>query len=361
MSGKKVVILSIDGGGIRGIIPGVIMEYIESELRKKEGDDVRIADYFDLVAGTSTGGILTGLYLMPDDQNPSRPKYNASDAVNLYFLNGPKIFDLNLWRRINTVAGLTDEKYDADYFEKALLRYFGDSLLSDLLKPSLITAYDIEKRKAIFFTSKQAGVTPLKNFKMRDVVRATASAPTYFEPPLIYSQSGTAYALIDGGLYANNPALCAYAEARKMSFSAQGKASHPCGEDMLIISLGSGSKSMAEKKPYPYKEFKDAGKIKWIPPVIDIMMSGNSETVDYQLMQIYDTLSDSNKNDYHRLDPGIGLASPDMDNAKPENMEALRQAGKAFVAANQEEIDLIISKLIAHKADKGDMKQEEIV
>jgi len=360
MSKKKVVILSIDGGGIRGIIPGVIMEYIESELRRKEGDRVRIADYFDLLAGTSTGGILSALYLTPDDKNPSRPKYDATEAVNLYFLNGPKIFDINLWRRINTVAGLTDEKYDADNFEKALLRYFGETLLSDLVKPSLITAYDIEKRKAVFFTSKQAQETPLKNFKMRDVVRATASAPTYFEPPLIYSQNGTAYALIDGGLYANNPALCAYAEARKMSFSAEGKANQPCGEDMLIISLGSGSKSMAEKKRYPYKEYKDAGKIKWIPAVIDIMMSGNSETVDYQLMQIYDTLSDSNQKDYHRLDPELGLASPDMDNAKPENMEALRQAGKAFVAENQGELDVIVGKLIAHKANKGDKKREEL-
>lgn len=350
MSRKKVTILSIDGGGIRGIIPGVVLAYIESELRRIEGDEVRIADYFDLVAGTSTGGILTGLYLLPDENNPTRPKYDASEAVNLYFLNGPKIFNLNVWQRINTLGGLSDEKYDAGYFEKALQQYFGNSLLSDLLKPSLITAYDIEKRKAVFFTSKEAKETPIKNFKMRDVVRATAAAPTYFEPPLIYSEQGTAYALIDGGLFANNPALCAYAEARKINFAEIGKPSQPCGEDMLIISLGSGARSMARKRPYPYKKFKDAGKLKWIPAVIDIMMSGNSETVDYQLMQIFDTLAPEDKNDYHRLDPDIGLASPKMDDAKPTNMEALRQAGKAFISENRDELELIVSKLIAHKA-----------
>ena len=350
MSQKKVAILAIDGGGIRGIIPGVVMEYIESELRRVEGDEVRIADYFDLVAGTSTGGILTGLYLLPDEQNPTRPKYNATEAVNLYFLNGPKIFNLNIWQRINTMGGLSDEKYEAKSFEKALSQYFGSSLLSDLLKPSLITAYDIEKRKAIFFTSKQAKETPTKDFKMRDVVRATSSAPTYFEPPLIYSEEGTSYALIDGGVFANNPALCAYAEARKIDFKDIGKAINPCGQDMLIISLGSGARSMARKRPYPYKKFKDAGKLKWIPAVIDIMMSGNSETVDYQLVQIFDTLAAEDKTDYHRLDPDIGLASPKMDDAKPSNMEALRQAGKAFITENKYELDVIVSKLIAHKS-----------
>lgn len=355
MSDKKVTILSIDGGGIRGIIPGVVMEYIEGELRRIEGDDKRISDYFDLIAGTSTGGILTGLYLVPDEKNPTRPKYNATEAVNLYFLNGPKIFDLNLWKRLRTIGGMADEKYNAAYFEKALRNYFGDSLLSDLLKPSLISAYDIEKRRAVFFTSLEAKETAVRNFRMRDVVRATSSAPTYFEPPLIYAEDGTAYALIDGGVFANNPALCAYAEARKINFSNIGKAFEPCGEEMLIISLGSGARSMAKKRPYAHKKYKDAGKLKWIPAVIDIMTSGNSETVDYQLMQIFDTLKPGDKNDYHRIDPDIGLANPEMDDASPENMEALRQAAKAYIAVNHDQLDVIVSKLIAHKAEKKEM------
>lgn len=348
---KKVAILSIDGGGIRGIIPGVILEYVESELRKFEGDDVRLADYFDLIAGTSTGGILTGLYLLPDVAKNSRPKYTAQEAVDLYFLNGPKIFDLSIWQRIDTLGGFSDEKYDAAAFEKALKNYFGDSLLSDLLKPCLITAYDIEKRAAVFFNSEDARQTDVKNFKMRDVVRATSSAPTYFEPARIFSQDGAASALIDGGVFANNPALCAYAEARKLSFAPAGKTEQPCGQDMLLISVGTGSKSMARKQPYKYEKFKNAGKLKWIHPVIEIMMSGNSETVNYQLLQMFDTFAQQDKHDYHRLDPDIGLADAKMDNAKPENMEALRQAGKAFISEHQSELDLIVQKLIAHRSD----------
>ncbi len=348
---KKVAILSIDGGGIRGIIPGVILEYIESELRRIQGDNVRIADYFDLIAGTSTGGILTGLYLLPDPKNGIRPKYTAEEAVDLYFLNGPRIFNLKIWQKIESFGGLSDEKYDAVEFETALRAYFGESLLSGLLKPCLITAYDIEKRKAIFFTSKDARESNIKDFKMRDVVRATASAPTYFEPPLIYSQDDTAYALIDGGMFANNPALCAYAEARKLNFEDAGKVNQPCVEDMLFISLGTGAGSMAKKQPYKYDKFKNAGKFRWIQPIIDIMMSGNSETVNYQLKQIYNTQLAADKEDYHRLDPEIGLADPEMDNADPKNMEALRQAAKAFIVENKDEIDTIIKKLIDHQSD----------
>ncbi len=347
---KKVVILSIDGGGIRGIIPGIILNYLEDELRRKAGDDKRLCDYFDLMAGTSTGAILTGLFAIPSPEHPERPKYTTAEAVDLYFKNGPKIFNLNIWQRLESLGGLSDEKYDAREFEKALLRYFGESQLSQLLKPCLITAYDIEKRKTVFFTSIAAAATPVKNFKMRDVVRATASAPTYFEPPRIYAMDGAAYALIDGGVFANNPTLCAYAEARKMNFKNIGKADEPAVEDMLILSIGTGGKSMAKKKPYAYDTFRNAGKLKWIAPIIDIMMSGNAETVDYQTRQIFNTMGGDGADDYHRLEPGIGLATADMDDARPKNMEALKQAAKTYISEHQPELDRIVDKLIAHRA-----------
>jgi patatin-like phospholipase/acyl hydrolase len=186
---------------------------------------------------------------------------------------------------------------------------------------------------------------------LKDVIRATSSAPTYFEPPLITSKAGVSYALIDGGVFANNPAMCAYAEARSMDFSTNQKAVFPSAVDMLIVSLGTGARSMANKSPYPYNEFRDAGKVKWIAPVIDIMMSGNSETVHYQLNQLFDTLAAGNKNDYYRLDPDIGEASPDMDDASTKNMNALRRAGEDFVKANREQLDAIVDKLILHKSD----------
>src|SRR3954462_11448006 len=127
-------ILSIDGGGIRGIIPGQVLVAVEEAIQAATGDSTkRIADVFDMVAGTSTGGILACLYLCPGDGN--RPKFSAKDAVNLYLQNGDDIFDVSIFKKIASLGGVADEKYDADVLEKTLTRYLGDVRLSQLLRP----------------------------------------------------------------------------------------------------------------------------------------------------------------------------------------------------------------------------------
>ena len=82
---KLTRILSIDGGGIRGILPGQVLVSLEEKLKKLDKNkDAKIADYFDLIAGTSTGGILSCMYLTPTDEKNKRPKFSAKKAVELY-------------------------------------------------------------------------------------------------------------------------------------------------------------------------------------------------------------------------------------------------------------------------------------
>ena len=120
-------ILSIDGGGIRGIIPGRVLVALEQKLQSASNDNnARIADYFDLIAGTSTGGILACLYLCPQSDQRKRPKYTAQDAVDLYLEKGDEIFDIPIWHRLRSADGLRDEKYPADGLEEALDDYLGD-------------------------------------------------------------------------------------------------------------------------------------------------------------------------------------------------------------------------------------------
>ncbi|CAK9185856.1 unnamed protein product [Ilex paraguariensis] len=88
--GKLITILSIDGGGIRGIIPGTVLAYLESQLQELNGKDARLADYFDVIAGTSTGGLVNAMLTAPNENN--RPLFAAKDIKPFYLEHSPKIF-----------------------------------------------------------------------------------------------------------------------------------------------------------------------------------------------------------------------------------------------------------------------------
>ena len=330
-------ILSIDGGGIRGIIPGQVLVSLEQKLQEISGNpDFRIADAFDLIAGTSTGGILTCLYLCPD-KNTGKPKFSAPEAVDLYLQHGDNIFDVSIFRRIESLDGVAEAKYSADALEKALKDYLGDIKLGDLLKPCLITSYDITRRQAQFFNSADVKTQGSGwDFYLRDVARATSAAPTYFEPANISSLDRQVYPLVDGGVFANNPTMCAWVEAYN---------AHPelKVSDLHILSIGTGEVD----KSYHYSEAKNWGKIGWIGPVLDIMMSGVSETVDYQMRKLFK--SAGYPDHYLRLQIDLQNFSDvdsSMDNASEKNMRALEKAGQKFAHDSDAALTAFAQKLL---------------
>ncbi len=343
---KKVTILSLDGGGIRGIISCIILRYLEELLQQKDHPNAKLGDYFDMIAGSSTGGILTSVLLYPDEHK--KAKYSIKKAFELYTEKGEDIFTVSLWENLFNPFGLFSEKISQDNLERQLGDFFGDLELKDFIKPSLITSYDIENRKAKLFNTLNAKQSQ-QNFLVKDICRATSAAPTYFSPAQIKSSYGQNFSLIDGGMFANNPALCAYAEARKIPFADlfenTERPNYPTVNDMMIVSLGTGT----EMKSYPIKKYKNAGKLAWIGPIIDILLSANAETVDYQLNQMFMTLGKRNRQNYYRINPSLKTASPEMDNVKKKNIEALIQAGLCYVEENQELLNQIAEKLIKNK------------
>jgi len=340
---KKIRILSLDGGGIRGIITCVILKYIEEQLQKLDNPTAKIGDYFDLIAGTSTGGILASILLFPDNDN--KAKYSVETALDLYAKRGETIFNVSFWQHIINPFGLFSEKISQRALEKQLEEVFGNLEIKKFIKPSLITSYDIFHRRAKFFTSHEAD-SDLENFLVKDVCRATSAAPTYFEPAKIKSLYGQEFTLIDGGVYANNPALCAYAEARKIEFSKilnnPLKPDFPSISDMIIVSVGTGE----VLKPYTFRQFENAGKVKWIQPLIDILLSANVETTDYHVRKMYETLGARNAKNYYRLMPSLKNASSEMDDVSEKNIYELIQAGLAYIDQNRKELNEIAKKLI---------------
>jgi patatin-like phospholipase/acyl hydrolase len=327
-------ILSIDGGGIRGIIPGQILVTLEEKLKKATANEnSRIADHFDLFAGTSTGGILSCAHLCPDPNNPKRPKFNAQEVVALYLGRGDEIFNIPLKHRIRTAGGTLDEKYPVEELEKALNDYFGNTKLSQLLKPCLISSYDIKRRQAHFFTQHDAVNNEGWDYYVKDLARATSSAPTYFECSKIKSVTNISYPLIDGGVFVNNPALCAYAEVyNKYKVTAK---------DMVILSLGTGF----EKKAYNYSQAKDWGLIGWVKPLINIMMSGASEVTDYQLRQIFSAVGAPQQYLRINMEFPIGVSS-DMDDASQENLDALKELGTETAQKFDKLLDEFVNLLV---------------
>lgn len=340
---KKIRILSLDGGGIRGILPGIILTQVEKKLQQRlEDPDIRLADMFDFMAGTSTGGILTLAYLTPGKN--TRTKLTAEEAVNIYLDRGDEIFDVSFLQKIKSGAGITDEKYDAAELEEALEDTFGDLKLSELLKPCIISSYDIRNGKPHFFKQSKAK-NKIHNFNVKDVARATSAAPTYFETARIKNDIDTPYPLIDGGVFVNNPTLVAYSEVRSMQF--EGFEELPTAKDMMIVSIGTGSTS----KKYEYKKAKDWGAVGWIKPIIEIMMSGNAKTVDYHVGKIFDTLNDNDKQNYYRLEPEIITADTEMDNASLDNLRRLKEDALTYVSKEEvnSKLDEIVEKLIEFK------------
>jgi uncharacterized protein len=319
-------VLSIDGGGIRGIIPAMILAEIERRTGK------RTAEVFDLVAGTSTGGILA-LGLTKPGQDGG-PEYSAKKLIDLYETEGGKIFDRPVWHRIHSAGGLAEEKYPAKGIEEVALEYFGDVHLAQALTEVLVTAYEIEKRGPWFFKRRHARDqnTEGDNFLMREVARATSAAPTYFEPlPLEWGTHGKR-AFIDGGVHSNNPAMCAYVEAMKI---------HPEEKDFLVVSLGTGEPT----REMPYEEVKGWGLALWAQPILNVVFDGVSDTVDYQLRELLRSEGDDKR--YYRFQTKLDPGMHDMDDASAPNIQSLKTKAKEIISKDDADLGALCSQLVA--------------
>ncbi|MCC6723592.1 MAG: patatin-like phospholipase family protein [Saprospiraceae bacterium] len=333
-------ILSIDGGGIRGIIPAMLVAEFERRLEKPA------YKIFDLMAGTSTGGIIACGLNIPNEKN--KAKYSAAQLVELYQKEGHRIFEGGSIKFLNSITSLFDSSYAHSGIEQVLEEYFGETELKQALKNVFITSYDLELRKPMYFASrlaKEAALEADENFKMKHVARATSAAPTFFEPTRILSGKNIPYSLVDGGVFANNPAVLAYTEAKEIYKELTGRAINamPLPEEGIpyfMLSLGTGRAT----KPYLYEEAKGWGAPKWIRPLLDILMQGVSESVDYQMRYILPDAPDGTPH-YRRINPIIPEELSEMDNADAENIKGLMAKAQEAIDDNTEEIDRICELL----------------
>ena len=386
LSGEKrkfFTVLSIDGGGIRGIIPALILEYIEEEMRQQLSKcnkpcQLRIANFFDLIAGTSTGGLIALALTKPDSSR--KPAYAAKDLVTFYKTEGENIFNASTAHYILSGNGWINKKYPADGIEKVLKRYFGCIKLCQATTNVLIPSYDMRGARVHwrnqfdcrrgghprFFknyntsnSEQRAGdcqqqskecnpndSSPARrhedNYLMRDVARATSAAPTFFPPVDLYfnpePELKLVETLVDGGIFANNPAMCAYADAQKIMRRDKRR-----NDDILFVSLGTGNLT----ETLPASDAKNWGKLRWADTLIKMIFDGASDTVNYQLRQLINTeITRVGGAGYSRFQPQLTYGSNEMDDVSEVNLLELEAVAKKFIKKNRCSLNAISQRLL---------------
>lgn len=293
-------VLSLSGGGIRGIIQAVILAEIESITGK------RVSDLFDLVVGTSTGGILAAALTSPKG-------YSAKDLIDMYRNDGKTIFSRSPWKALTSVGGLADEKYNYRGLIQVLRKYHANNNLHQSTIPTMLTAYNITKQDGMFLKSWE---TP--GVDVEKACRCTSAAPTYFEPTEYRGD-----AVIDGGIGVNNPSVSAYVEAKRL---------FP-GEELSVLSIGTGSIT----RPVSHKEAAEWGAIEWVVPLISAMFNAQEKAADYQMRQLSDN--------YLYLQTPLTDASDDIDDASAGNLNNLVITAKRILHDNSFAIEQHLERM----------------
>ncbi|MGA8994727.1 MAG: patatin-like phospholipase family protein [Nocardioidaceae bacterium] len=314
-------VLAVDGGGVRGVVPAVVL----AELEARSGRPV--ADLFDLVAATSTGAIL-GLGLTcpgPD----GRPAVTAQQLVDRYRDDSRTIFSRSPWWRLRTANGFLGPKYDVSRLESRLQQALGTVPLSQALCEVLVTAYDLHARSPYFFTRSSVRDGTAPDVPMWLVARCSSAAPTYFAAGRAPSRDGTRF-LVDGGVMANNPALCAYAEvigamdARVM-----------VRDDLVLVSLGTGSATAS----LAAARIRAGGTAVWARPLFEVVLDGQEDVVDHQLRDLMPPRR------YYRFQADLPDPSEAIDVATPEVLHALSDTARRLVEARSGELSQLATLL----------------
>jgi hypothetical protein len=345
-------ILSIDGGGIRGIIPARVLV----ELERVTGRPV--SALFDVVAGTSTGGLIALALSKPGADGS--PALSAQDVLDLYMKHGTVIFPrfdrraLRSWQEIAAAKAVLAQRvgalvrprrygnarYASKGLDSLLDERLGETRLADALTDVIVPTYDWKAGRALVFRSREAreGVAP--NPPMSVLARATTAAPTYF-PPVRHVLQGREVVMIDGGFIANNPASVAYYEALCLERMRKVDAA------FLMVSLGTGRPPEAVPT---YEEIWSRSWLRLAMGMLGVLFDGTSEVVDDLLRMIIG--GRWRRGRYWRLQTDLWGVKLALDDASQSNLDGLLRLGSKLAADQRDELKEIAELLTAVETER---------
>ncbi|KAL8231325.1 hypothetical protein R6Q57_001103 [Mikania cordata] len=347
--GEHITILSIDGGGIRGIIPAVILDYLESELKRiSENDKASLADYFDVIAGTSTGGLVTAMLTAPNEND--EPLFAAKDIIGFYKEKCPEIFPQLEWccdcfrcccepiiafinRFIKAVKACFGPQYNGKKLRQIIKENLSTKKLNQTLTNVVIPTFDIKMMEPVLFSSFQTAREASKDALLSDICIGTSAAPTYL-PAHVFENGGQMFNLVDGGVVANNPCLAAIGEVARQIKNKNPRLRGIKAHDYrryLVISLGTGSER--NKPRYDAKMAAKWGVFGWLinsdftSPLINTFTEASADMVDLHVNSVFEAL-DSLDNYLRIQETELTGDMASMDLATRVNLDDLEQVGK---------------------------------
>lgn len=301
-------ILSLDGGGIKGTFTAAVLAALEKQTGR------RLLDHFDLIAGTSTGGILAiGLGL----------GFRAEDLLNFYLERGAEIFpSAGVKAKFGWLRQLLGPKHSHEALRNAVAAILGSRTFGESLRPLVIPTYDaVAGRIYIMKTPHGSRFHHDAPAPAVDVALATAAAPTYYEAAAFKTHGGASY--VDGGVWANCPAMVGVTEA--IAFLG----AKPGAIDVLSIGTTSSPFNIAAKRK--------AGVLRWNAGIIELMFEAQAEAARAQAGLIAGNL--------HRIDFKGTKGQFSLDKADRQTLEDLASTGRG-VAVEKEHCEAVANRFL---------------
>jgi uncharacterized protein len=327
---KRFLILSVDGGGVRGVIP---LYYI-TQIEKMTGKP--ITQSFNLLAGISTGSIIVTTLALPGQDG--QPRYSAKALSERYINDSKRIFSRPLKHQVLTLDGLIGPKYSNKGKHELFDHVYQNTRLNQLLAHVIVFGYDAVTKKVTPFCSWKGCATIGHRYPLKDIISGTTAVMGLFPSKIFLNEDQKlAHIINDVGLSINNPSLLAYLAAKKMC---------PDVKSYIIVSLGTGHFPGVDKASI---EIEHWGALQWLPDILKTTSEDHLQ-ISNEIMNLVMRHTRGNSKQtltYIRINPALAPDAANPFDANPKDIKALIQTAKDFEqekSADFKQIKQILTK-----------------
>ncbi|BAT96838.1 hypothetical protein LR48_Vigan11g164400 [Vigna angularis] len=308
---ETLTVLSIDGGGIKGIIPATVLDYLDKALKAKD-PNADLAHYFEVIGGTGTGGLIAAMLASPSPDDATRAAFTPAQIVDFYKQNGPHIF--------NESRPGNGPKFDGEFLHNVTRELLKDTRLSQTLTNVVIPAFDLKRQKPVIFSNYKLENVPYLDALLSDICISTSATPTQL-PPYYFQNDGVEFNMVDGGVAAQNPTHVTVSEVLQ-------HAEYP---KILVLSLGTGHTKYVESNFFDARLAAFWTEDIWAAIATDMQGRASSAMAKYYPASLFSRFPPSTST-YLRIDEYD--LNPDFSNSvnvTEENLEGLEKTGKQLL------------------------------